>query len=714
MSPLEILQLVGYSTGAALHLWLGALLVRQRRKLDRQERVLLVLVISVGAWHASNLLVSLHALLGLDVARWAIVLRLADTIAVVSITFVYSLLLHAHLLLWASARGRPLRPSERARVFLSYIPALFLAGAVPRLWAGPYAPMFDKMASPVFAFAPRSTYVLCFALWAAYVLGLIAVTDFLIARISSRPREKRLMRTLGASFIVIGILILAAHAFGVGRNTTLGPYLTTLANLGSLLPSALLAYYVYRYRYLELIIKESLVIASFAAVVLVVYLYGIRTLGAWLAARYHLRAGAVESLLILALALLAAPLRRWLDRRFHKLFARETALYRDVLARIGANTARHTRLPELLRFIEERTVAELGLRQVAFITWQNEGEAAPVGNHTARRNGHDESNHKEANGWEKRVLERVRTAGWAPIEAEEILREHGYTSAYPLHRENRGIGLMLVDAPAEALKDDTRAVLEVLANQVAIAVEDCWLMEENVRLERRLAQGERLAALGQMAATVAHEVKNPLSAIKSIAQVMREDERLALRYTRDLDLIVGETDRLNRSVTQLLSFARTAPPSIAPCRAGELMRTVVELFRAEAEHRSVAIECRAATALAEHELDGKSASAMRDALANLLLNALQATPPQGRVCIEVSRDENFLLVTVTDEGPGIPVELAERIWEPFFTTKQRGTGLGLSIVHKRMEEVGGSARFVPQPDRPGARFELRLPLARFT
>ena len=169
--------------------------------------------------------------------------------------------------------------------------------------------------------------------------------------------------------------------------------------------------------------------------------------------------------------------------------------------------------------------------------------------------------------------------------------------AFALRREDRTSGFMLVDAAPDALTRDVRAVLEVLAGQVAIAIEDFRLVEENVRLERRLAQGERLAALGRMAATVAHEVKNPLSAIKSIAQVMREDKHLAAEYARDLSLIVGETDRLSRSVTQLLSFARSAPPDAAPLSAEELVRAVTELFKMEARTRGITLECRTATTI---------------------------------------------------------------------------------------------------------------------
>ncbi|MDQ1522481.1 MAG: hypothetical protein QOE47_405, partial [Pyrinomonadaceae bacterium] len=658
------------------------------------ERVLLALAVGIGLWHACNLVLTLRALLGLEPQHWSGVLRVADTLAVTSITVSYSLLLHVHLHLWARAQSRDFTRFERARVWMSYIPAVFLVVAIPRIWSGAYAPMLEKL----------NFFVLPFGIWATYVLALIAGTDLLLARASESRTERRLMQTLSASFIGIALLLLAAYALGVGRGTVAGHYLQTLANLGSLLPTALIAYHIYRYRYLELIIKESLVVASFAAVVLVVYLYGIRTLALALTARYNLRASAVESLLVLAFALVVAPLRAWLDKRFHKLFEREASIYRDVLARIGAQAGSYKQLPELLRFIEERTSRELGLRSVRFyvrpshLSPTNDDEDAGVETAT---NAHV--------AWEETLLELATDNEGDVLEDVKLLREHGFETAYLLRREQKSLGLMLVDAAPDALTADVRAVLEVLAGQVALTLEDYRLIEENVRLERQLAQGERLAALGQMAAAVAHEVKNPLSAIKSIAQVMREDERLSAEYTRDLDLIVGETDRLNRSVTQLLNFARHAPPAGQPTHADELARGVVELFRAEARGKNVHVELRSD---ARQLLDGAQATAVRDALSNLLLNALQATPAGGRVSVEVAADDGELLFAVTDGGGGVPAELQRRIWEPFFTTKQRGTGLGLAIVRKRIEDAGGRARLAPHATGSGgARFELRLPHA---
>jgi signal transduction histidine kinase len=704
MSPLEVLQFIGYSTGALLHLWMGALLLKRRRGLAKVERVLLALAVGMGVWHASNLVIALHGLLGLERGRWVTLLRVADTIAVVSITLSYSFLLHVHLHLWASARSRALTQIEKARVYLSYLPTLFLFAAVPVIWTGPYEPMLERFAHAVVPFTNGITYSMAFGIWAAYVLGLVAVTDILIARISSSQGERRSLQTLGASLIGIGALILAVYAFGVGEGTRLGIYLKTLANLGSLLPSALIAYYIYRYRYLELIIKESLIAATFAIVVLAVYLFGIRTFGAWLTAAFGVRASAVEALLILALALASAPLRGWLERRFHQLFEREAALYRDVVSRIGTHAGQYKRLPELLRFVEERTAQSLGLRRVRLIVRYENGDAPKVETGNGKQADVDEK--EESSLRVDEILKLLRERDWRAVEGERALRERGYDLAFALRREDRFVGLMLVDAAADALTPDARTVLEVLAGQVAIAIEDSRLVEENVRLERQLAQGERLAVLGQMAATVAHEVKNPLSAIKSIAQVMREDEGLNREYARDLNLIVGETDRLSRSVTQLLSFARSTPSSVSSSRADELVRTVVELFKAEASGRGIKIECRAET---QKELDGSAAAAVRDALSNLLINAMQATHAGGRVLVEATIEGDELLVAVTDNGGGIAPELRERIWEPFFTTKQRGTGLGLAIVRKRMEEAGGTARLSSTQSGEGTRFELRAP-----
>jgi len=675
LDPLEILQVIGYTIGALLPLWMLFQLVTHRSKLTSMERILALLALTMGGWHTSNLVITLHGLFDLGFDTWTTLLRVADTISVVSITFAYSFLLHVHLHLWANAHGRPLNRSERLRVYLSYVPTVFLLVAMRQLWTGDYAPMFTKL----------SFFVIPFAFWIAYVLGLIALTELLIARKTRNRSEKRIMRTLAASFIGVGFVIFAALAAGVGAGTIAGLYLKTLANLGSLLPSVLLAYYIYRYRYLEIIIEKSLVVVTFATVVLTVYVFGIRTIGDWMTQRYGVRPGLVEALLILALALLAAPLRGWLAQRFHKLFEREAALYKEIVARIGSYAGQLKDLSDLLHFVEERTTGALGLRKLTIIIHGSE----------------------ENEPWVDRVLEQSKQSAWEPVEDDPLLTDQGYKLAYPLRREDKIEGLLALDAASASLTPDARSIIGLLADQIAIAIDDSRLLEENLRLERELAERERLAALGRMAATVAHEIKNPLSAIKSIAQVMREDENLRKEYERDLGLIVGETDRLSQSVTQLLSFARRESPAAQSLTVDELLRSVVDLFRANAKEQGIALDCEVKV---EAQLAGKSVSALRDALSNLLLNALQATPHGGKVELVAASSNGDLLISVQDSGSGVPADLRERIWEPFFTTRQRGTGLGLAIVRKRVQEVGGSASLDVARNGRGALFHLRVPL----
>jgi len=674
LDPLEILQLVGYSVGALLPLWMAIQLVSHRSKLTALERMLALLALTMGGWHMSNLVITLHSLFDLGYDHWTMILRIADTVSVVSITFAYSFLLHVHLHLWANAHSRSLTRSEQLRVYLSYLPTVFLVLAIPLLWMGEYAPMFVKL----------KFFVIPFAFWIAYVLGLIAITEILIARQTANRSERRIMRTLAASFVGVGIVIFAALAFGVGEGTVAGLYLKTIANLGSLLPSVLLAYYIYRYRYLEIIIEESLVVVTFAMVVLTVYVFGIRTIGDWVTQRYGVKPGLVEALLILALALVAAPFRGWLAQRFQKLFERETALYKQIVSRIGSYAGQYKDLVELFQFVEERTSEVLGLRRLKILVM-------------------DEQPHE----WVMGVLQVSRASGWLPVEDNALLTEEGFKLAYPLRREEKVAGLLAVDAAGPSLTPDARSVIATLADQVAIAIDDSRLMEENVRLERELAERERLASLGRMAATVAHEIKNPLSAIKSIAQVMREDENLNNDYARDLNLIVGETDRLSQSVTQLLSFARRESPAEQALGTEELVRSVIDLFQAQAREHGISLSCDVRS---DPHLPGKCVSAVRDALSNLLLNALQSTTRGGKVSLSASVDKAELVIGVQDTGTGVPIELREQIWEPFFTTRQRGTGLGLAIVRKRVQEVGGSASLATFQNGQGALFLLRVPI----
>jgi signal transduction histidine kinase len=138
-----------------------------------------------------------------------------------------------------------------------------------------------------------------------------------------------------------------------------------------------------------------------------------------------------------------------------------------------------------------------------------------------------------------------------------------------------------------------------------------------------------------------------------------------------------------------------------------MVRSVIEICRAEARNRDVEVTSIVTVSAL---LNANVSQPLKDALINLVLNAIYATPTGGTVLVEVAQNGGQFVFSVEDSGPGVPETLRDRIWEPFFTTKQRGTGLGLSIVRKRMEEAGGDAVLKASEQMGGARFELRIPL----
>ncbi len=672
LSPYEILKLVGFATGAALHLYL-CWMILSRYGIRQVERTLLGLGLSIGLWHLGNFATAIYEMLDVTgIEGWR---KLSDSIAYIALAFLPPLLAHAHLRIWSRFDDRAPQKLFKPLAALGYLPLISLPWVVIKLWQGDYAPPMEKL----------SLLLLPFILWIVAVFGECALINWRLSRQWQSARERRFFEVFGASLAAIGLLFLLTYVFGARQVRGLGNYFDLISKLSSLAPTAIVAYYIYRYRYLELVIRQSFVYAVLAVVVMMVYLYGIRRLGIFLNSRYDLRADVFEALLILLVLFLSGPLRRVVEHYLQKLFASEVGLYRDLVAQVGAAASNYGELAHFIEFAERRLREALDLDEVNIIPRSSADTA------------------------QEEACRAAETGQLTELEQMPLLEPLNALACYALWREGRVGGLMLVRGNAQLLTSEKREVLTVLAGHIAVAVENCQLLEEKVKLERELAERERLASLGQMAATIAHEVKNPLSAIKSITQVMREDEAVSREYGRDLDLITGEVDRLSRSVSQLLSFSRPAAIAAMPANLSEIVSNVLALTRAEAEPRLVKITVDLQS---DPKFDGERAAALKEVLLNLTLNAIQAIRLEGEVLIEsFTGDDGQLKISVADNGAGIPMQVQDKIFEPFFTTKQRGTGLGLAIVARRVRELSGRLRVVsPWCGVNGTRFVLDLPL----
>jgi len=230
------------------------------------------------------------------------------------------------------------------------------------------------------------------------------------------------------------------------------------------------------------------------------------------------------------------------------------------------------------------------------------------------------------------------------------------------------------------------------------------LSEKNRLLERK----NRLAALGEMAAGLAHEIRNPLGGIQLYASLLEKDLCDRPQSQNVVGKISAGVKRLESLVSQVLQFSREIRANVAEMDLAEVVDQAVELSRHQRDAKGIGVECegsRPMIALADAVLIGQ-------ALLNLILNATEAMDAPGVIRVrwcapQPNADAREFQLTVHDSGPGIPGDILDRIFNPFFTTKDSGTGLGLAIVHRVIEAHDGSITATNDPDG-GARFEIRI------
>ncbi len=232
--------------------------------------------------------------------------------------------------------------------------------------------------------------------------------------------------------------------------------------------------------------------------------------------------------------------------------------------------------------------------------------------------------------------------------------------------------------------------------------------QERLLLKEKLSHAERLASLGEMVAGISHEIRNPLGIISSTGELLKQKLSPTDTEVKLADVIVEEADRLNGIVTDFLNFARPQAPNLMPCKVDEVIKKNLTFLAPEINKNSYEVHTRFASDIPEIQADP---GLLYQAFLNILLNAMQAMPEGGAIYIELSAHGNTLTIVFCDDGPGISDETLNKIWEPFFTTKDKGSGLGLPIVRKIIEGHGGDIEIENAPEK-GAQVTITLPANR--
>jgi PAS domain S-box-containing protein len=248
------------------------------------------------------------------------------------------------------------------------------------------------------------------------------------------------------------------------------------------------------------------------------------------------------------------------------------------------------------------------------------------------------------------------------------------------------------------LRDHTGEVLGVV-----MIFED---VTKGVQLEAEMRRISELAAIGQLAASIAHELRNPLSSIKGAAQYLRNEYSDHKAICEFLDIIVDEVNALNKVTTEFLDFARPAKLTLRETDINDILFRTVQFMQLEISKQHVSVEQHFAYDLPRIMVDEKQ---IEQVFRNLILNSIQAMPNGGKLTISTHAAGDGVNIKVSDTGIGIPEDQLEQIFVPFFTTKTKGTGLGLSIVQKIIDNHGGRIR-VESKVGEGTTFEIFLPV----
>ncbi|MGA7852920.1 MAG: ATP-binding protein [Candidatus Acidiferrales bacterium] len=645
-------RLIALTAGTLVYLFLIALILGHRRP-RMLERLLFFLMLSFFLLYAGGLL-EINALIQYASPPYAT--RLFYSILQnLGLAFLPALLVHVHFEYVRSIQGRKI-----PRWCWSIV--LLLLYAMPFVYAFGTAFLLRRLGA--FSY---SEAVLWFAAGGSAALLpatlLCGVLEFTIAKFSKNSGERKFFGWLTALAILIFVPLALREGIGAIPPLTGDNTATALILLG-VLPGVLLLYYAVRHNFLEYGAQRNLVYALSATFLALLYLALARRVGTWL--EPVLPPEATASFLLFVLIFLFEPLERVIGPVLHRGMRERMSRVQRLSVELQQES-RHGSVSHLVGEAERRIREEFGLGAVRLLV--------------------------------------SRDLGLAALESPGGL---GHVAQIRLMKDAEEVGLLEAASTGSYLTGETTAALEFLAEQLPGMLDLARLIEEKLRLERELAERERMASLGQMAANVSHNLRNPLSSMKTVLQVQLENPDLPVNVRRDCALVVSEIDRMNAKLTQLLRYAKPSTNGQRVAAVALANQTAV-LFRHDAEQRNVRLEFERPTSeiFALTSEDGLS-----EVLSNLIVNALEAQPEGGRVRVSLARTDGRLEIIVDDDGPGITQELRAKIFQPYFTTKATGTGLGLSIVARRIDEMGGTmACESPLRGGKGTRFRLTLPLA---
>jgi two-component system sensor histidine kinase HydH len=554
-------------------------------------------------------------------------------------------------------------------------------------------------------------------------LGLIALFSGVciywgIKNLIQSLRTTRMSRQkLQIKYLIFGIISMAIAGTIINLSNyflKLGWPIFFLASLYSILVSLFFAIALIRYRLLDihLIIRGGILYFSVSGLILAIYILIIKNIGEALSQRAYGKSLLVESALILALVFMLLPFQRkvgdWIDRFFYM----ERVRFRTKLPEFSRTLTELVDLEEVAKTTVHFITQTLHVDSVAFFFLKNEMDeyrlifGTPHSDEMKYSSQHPFVKQMESNG--RAVdLEHLREDK-GDVEEMDDLIERGWVVVAPIFLKGKLLGFILL-GKKRSEKDYTLEELELLeafSNQTALAISRALVYRDMSLKDKQIMQAEKMAAIGELAAGIAHEIRNPLSIITGSAETVRkhEDQKIREEMTH---YILEESQRINGLISTFLDFARPKEPKLVSCDLREVLEKTLLLLSPQAKTLGVEVKKEIPQKLLQVSVDPDQ---MRQAFTNLGVNALEAMPQGGVLKVTVlENSRGKVLIQFSDTGKGIPKGLQTKVFDPFFTTKEGGTGLGLSIAHRIITQHGGDISVEGEEGR-GSTFTISFPL----
>ena len=487
-----------------------------------------------------------------------------------------------------------------------------------------------------------------------------------------------------------------------------------LASLYSILVSLFFTIALIRYQLLDihLIIRGGIVYSTVSGLILAIYILIIKNIGEVISRKAYGKSLLVESALILALVFMLRPFQRkvgdWIDRFFYM----ERIRFRTKLSEFSRILTELVDLDEVAKTTVHFITQTFHVDSVAFFFLRSEVDEYRTIFGTST-NG--EMKYSAQTPFVKAIelngrpvdLEHLRE-GRSETEEIDDLIEKGWVVVAPFFLKERLSGFLLLGKKRNQ-KDYTQEELELLEaflNQMALAISRALIFRDMSLKDKQIMQAEKMAAIGELAAGIAHEIRNPLGIITGSAETVRKRDHPKIRAEM-VDYILEESKRINGLISTFLDFAKPKEPKLVHCDLKEVLEKTLLLLSPQA--KTLGIEIKKEVPI-QPILVLVDPDQMRQAFMNLGVNALEAMPQGGMLRVKVMEGaKDGLFIQFSDTGKGISKEMRTKIFDPFFTTKEGGTGLGLFIAHQIITQHGGDIAF-QGGEKGGSIFTISLPL----